>query len=211
MKKLLLLLLVFAGFMACENEIIQELPQETSVTEDMTARQSDKIDVCHKGNIISVSVNAWKGHEKHGDVMLIDEDGDGWVTLENECGVPVDCDDTNAIFNEVCIFDCICDMVSTIQNNPSNFCYYYNPGWWGTDLVVNDFNGNFIGFVNIDVDGFCGGLEWHTSEWTIYTILGLDAGAECGNSIIYAIDECYSEERGIKDLPKAYKEIRNIK
>jgi hypothetical protein len=39
MKKLIFLLLVFTGFIACENESIQELPQETSVSESMTAKK----------------------------------------------------------------------------------------------------------------------------------------------------------------------------
>ncbi len=218
MKKLLLLLLVFAGFMACENEIIPELPQEVSKTEDISAKEIQKIDVCHKGNIISISVNAWKAHEKHGDVMLIDEDGDGWVTLENECGVPVDCDDTTAIYNEVCTFDCICDMVSTIQNNPSNFCYWYNnfefEGVYYTDVVVYDINYNYVGFVNINVDYLCGGTGWLLNFWEdpdSFTFLQEEDAIACSDLIISAIDYCDSEARRIKDFPKAYKEIRNIK
>ena len=112
MKKLIFLLLVFAGFMACENESIEELPQETSVTEGMTAKQSDKIDVCHydaendSWHVINISANAWKGHEKHGDVLLVDADGDGWVSYANECVPGGDCDDANYDVNpgvkEVC-------------------------------------------------------------------------------------------------------------
>ena len=32
----------------------------------------------------------------HGDVQLIDADGDGWVTFENECMDGGDCDDNDA-------------------------------------------------------------------------------------------------------------------
>ena len=65
MKKVIFLLLVFAGFTACENESIQELPQETSLTEGMTAKQSDIIDVCHydedydSWHVINISANVW--------------------------------------------------------------------------------------------------------------------------------------------------------
>lgn len=45
MKKLILLLLVCAGFMACEKESIESLPDETSISEDMTARKGTKIDI----------------------------------------------------------------------------------------------------------------------------------------------------------------------
>ena len=104
MKKVVFLLLVFAGFIACENEIIEELPEETSVTEGLNARQNQKVDVCHKGEIINVSVNALSGHQGHGDA--VDMDGDGYFDLENDCAEGVDCDDTDATVNpdieEVC-------------------------------------------------------------------------------------------------------------
>ncbi len=58
----------------------------------MTARKSGKIDVCHKGNIINVSVNALGGHQGHGDA--VDMDGDGYFDIENDCS-EVDCDDAN--------------------------------------------------------------------------------------------------------------------
>lgn len=93
MKKLIFLFLVFAGFMACENESIQELPQETSVTEGMTARKNQKVDVCHKGKIINISINAVSAHQGHGDA--IDMDGDGYFDLENDCTEDIDCDDSN--------------------------------------------------------------------------------------------------------------------
>ena len=123
MKKLVFLLLVFAGFMACENEIIQELPQETSVTEDMTARQNNKIDVCHKGSIINVSVNALSGHQEHGDA--VDMDGDGYFDLENDCS-ETDCDDANPAINpgaEEILDDDLdnnCDGVSEDSNQDSD-------------------------------------------------------------------------------------------
>ena len=103
MKKLIFLLLVFAGFIACENEMIQELPQEVSKTEGITAKQSQKIDVCHKGNIINVSVNSLSAHQGHGDA--VDMDGDGYFDLENDCS-EVDCDDLDPAINpdaeEIC-------------------------------------------------------------------------------------------------------------
>jgi hypothetical protein len=94
MKKLFIFLLVFTGFMACENEIIQELPQEqeTFLTDGVTARNNLKVNVCHKGKIINVSVKALSGHQGHGDA--VDMDSDGYFDLVNDCS-EVDCDDTN--------------------------------------------------------------------------------------------------------------------
>ena len=82
--------------MACENESIEELADETSISEDMTAKKGAKIDVCHKGKIINVSVNSLKGHQGHGDA--IDMDGDGYFDIENSCS-EIDCDDADAAVN----------------------------------------------------------------------------------------------------------------
>ena len=60
---------------------------------------SEKIDLCHKGEIKNVSENALASHLAHGDVQLIDDDNDGYVTQANDCGLPVDCDDSNAAIN----------------------------------------------------------------------------------------------------------------
>ena len=99
MKKLIFLLLVFAGFMACENEIIEELPQEVSKTEGISAKQNNKVDVCHKGEIINVNVNSLSGHQGHGDG--VDMDGDGYFDIDNGCS-ETDCDDTTYNSENLC-------------------------------------------------------------------------------------------------------------
>ena len=114
MKKLIFLLLVFAGFMACENEIIEELPQEVSKTEGISAKQNQKIDVCHKGNIINVSVNALETHIAHGDA--VDRDGDGYFDLDNPCSER-DCDDES--YSE----DNTCDVIFKSKHTPIGWQY----------------------------------------------------------------------------------------
>ena len=69
--------------MACESEGIDESPQGTFIEEGSTSRKKAKTDVCHKGKIINVSVNALEGHQGHGDA--IDMDGDGYFDIKNEC------------------------------------------------------------------------------------------------------------------------------
>lgn len=61
-----------------------------------------KVDVCHKNNNGTFKIKSinWKDvpeHKAHGDVVLIDEDGDGYYP-DNECGVgPMgDCNDNDA-------------------------------------------------------------------------------------------------------------------
>lgn len=71
-------------------------------TYGLDARGQNKVDICHfAGNnnysVISVSTNALPAHLAHGDVVLEDEDGDGYFAF-NECGFggPIfDCDDSD--------------------------------------------------------------------------------------------------------------------
>ena len=64
-----------------------------------------KIDVCHYDDetnsweVININENAWPAHVAHGDVQLIDNDGDGWVVAENECVPGGDCDDSDPAIN----------------------------------------------------------------------------------------------------------------
>jgi Putative metal-binding motif len=71
-----------------------------------------KVDLCHYDadngtwHVINVSQNAVPAHLAHGDVILVDADGDGWVAAENECVPGGDCNDANPSVNpgaeEVC-------------------------------------------------------------------------------------------------------------
>lgn len=79
--------------------------QEDEIIDSTVKRKQDKVSICHYDSdmdswkTISINGNALKAHLEHGDVRLIDADGDGWVTFENECVPGGDCDDTNADVN----------------------------------------------------------------------------------------------------------------
>lgn len=112
MKKLLLPLLALLFLISCEKETMTDLQtdQEHYENGSVTLRSpAPNIDVCHYDaengtrQVISISENAWPAHAGHGDVQLIDEDGDGYVTFANECGLPVDCDDTAAELTDNCL------------------------------------------------------------------------------------------------------------
>lgn len=124
MKKILLLLLVFAGFTACENDALEELPTEMNISEDIVSKKNQKIDVCHKGKIINISINAVKAHQGHGDA--IDLDGDGYFDIENDCTEGIDCDDTNAAINpgmeEICN-DSLDNNCDGLTDNEDTMCY----------------------------------------------------------------------------------------
>jgi uncharacterized protein (TIGR02145 family) len=115
MKKRLFPLLALILLIACEKESTTDILSEQEIHDNrsFTLRgPAHKIDVCHLDNetgtwhLISISENAWAAHERHGDVQLVDQDGDGWVAAENECVPGGDCDDNNpAVYpgsGEVC-------------------------------------------------------------------------------------------------------------
>jgi hypothetical protein len=91
MKKIILLLFSILLLTGCQTESISDslLLQENQEA----LKSSDKINVCHKGKIINISLNAVSAHQAHGDA--IDMDGDGYYDIENECMDSVDCDDTD--------------------------------------------------------------------------------------------------------------------
>ena len=183
MKKLIFLLLVFAGFMACENESIQELPQETSVTEDMNARMGDKIDVCHydaendSWHVINISANAWKGHEKHGDVMLVDADGDGWVANANECVPGGDCDDDDPNVNPGVEEICGDGIDNNCDGQIDEDCF--PTGCWG-----EEFSAKFI--ADVALDGLGDGYYVEDCGTSSTRIIGLMTN-DCGNGSYFIV------------------------
>ena len=124
--------------LGCSKDSDDPVTVNVSDTENVVTRGL-KVDVCHLGDdgnwhVINVSINALPVHLAHGDVQLIDEDGDGWVTLANECGLPVDCDDTNPALTDNCVPDCCFDLALEELNltcwngDPSNpILYDENP------------------------------------------------------------------------------------
>ena len=73
--------------------------------DDKISPRSQKVDVCHYGNILSVNINALPAHEAHGDA--VDLDGDGWFNKDNECG-PIDCNDSDdSETDSCCAVECL--------------------------------------------------------------------------------------------------------
>ncbi len=109
-------LLVAVGLLLVLNSCNTELILEDQIINkndiSNTEIRATKIKVCHYAksddfwNVISISSNALSAHLQHGDVQLIDSDGDGYVEQINECVPGGDCDDTNAAINpgatEIC-------------------------------------------------------------------------------------------------------------
>lgn len=101
MKNLILFALAAMLMISCDKD----------ARSDINAARGNKVDLCHRtGNgsshVISVNPNAVAAHLAHGDVILIDNDGDGYVEAENDCVLGGDCDDNDPTINpgatEVC-------------------------------------------------------------------------------------------------------------
>ncbi|MGM0943579.1 MAG: hypothetical protein ACQEW9_00260 [Bacteroidota bacterium] len=76
--------------------------------------------------VITVNGNALPAMEAQGAVQLIDEDGDGYVTMENSCGIPVDCDDTDPDVTDDC--DTCSDIEGLVRVTlPDGSCIYVHP------------------------------------------------------------------------------------
>ncbi len=78
MKKLCIPLLAMLMVVACEKESLPSKAKEqistfsSSIPVDL---RGDKVDVCHNGHIINVSINALQTHLAHGDLVVLDGDG----------------------------------------------------------------------------------------------------------------------------------------
>lgn len=123
MKKLFLFTLMLAIFAACQS------PDDEIVEEELQLKSGHKVEVCHYDAendtwvAISVAEVAWqKAHMDHGDVLIIDADGDGYYA-PNNCGIMGDYD----------VFDCNDDD------------YYINPGM--EEICGNDIDENCDGVV----------------------------------------------------------------
>ena len=138
-KALYVLSLSLLVCVACSKDE-QNLEEQTiKETESLTAARGGqpKIQICHYDaqngtwKIINPSNKSLDAHLEHGDIQLIDVDGDGYVTEVNECVPGGDCDDNNPSINpdalEVCADGIDNDCNGTIDENccPSG-------GWCGT-------------------------------------------------------------------------------
>lgn len=79
--------------MLCTAAIFLAGCQKENSNEWLKQQSNHKVDICHKGHLINVSINAVNAHDGHGNA--IDLDGDGFFSEENTCGFLLDCDDTD--------------------------------------------------------------------------------------------------------------------
>ena len=150
MKKTILL---FAGILilaSCSNESVvseqEVLADEAVQNPDIFAKNGGKVSVCHFAKsdniweLVEVNEKSLENHLKHGDVVLVDADGDGYVTEANEC-LPVDCDDTDSTKTDNCCIltdATIKDAVNLwLSDQPSAEAQYGHISNWCTSNITN--------------------------------------------------------------------------
>ena len=99
MKNYLVLFFVLFLAFGCSKDSL-ETDTELNLQTNPDLRSNNDVALCHQsGNrgwqIIYVNERAVNGHLGHGDVVLEDNDGDGFVTEANECMPYGDCDDND--------------------------------------------------------------------------------------------------------------------
>ncbi len=87
----LFLLGIFFLLNACEaEESVFDSKAELVDSNTKVNGKGSKVDICHNGHVINVSINALDAHQRHGDA--VDLDGDGYFDIDNVCS-DTDCDD----------------------------------------------------------------------------------------------------------------------
>ena len=99
MKKVFVLCIGVLLFASCELESISSEEVETTTKTNLRSNKEGKVNVCHKGKIINVSVHALSGHQRHGDA--VDMDDDGYFDIDNSCS-ETDCDDNSYASDNIC-------------------------------------------------------------------------------------------------------------
>ena len=97
MKKVLLPLFAILSLLACNTDS-NEIATPSNLP--LGSRSTTKVAVCHNGHVINVSSSALPAHLAHGDA--IDNDGDGYFSGTNACGMPEDCNDDDASLTDNC-------------------------------------------------------------------------------------------------------------
>lgn len=102
---------LFVAFLLLSCNATDEMVAPSNSAVGMRASNNKKVDICHNGHIINVSVNAIPAHLMHGDP--IDFDGDGYFSGPNNCNMPVDCDDNDGDYtNNCCVTTLYCGFLS---------------------------------------------------------------------------------------------------
>lgn len=163
MKKLLFMALLPMLVFSCAKE---EIAQDAAKSDQLESRaRGNKVNVCHYDednntwHVININENALPAHLNHGDVLLVDQDGDGFVEAENECVPGGDCNDADASIypgaEEICgdeidnncdgQVDEDCECVQCPNNEGCCFCDYLDDFDLSLLNTYTDFSSESLG------------------------------------------------------------------
>ncbi len=193
MKNLLFALLAITCMIACSPES-DDLSSPRGQGIDF--RAANKVKVCHNGHIINISRSALPAHIAHGDPY--DNDGDGYYSAENDCGMPVDCnDDDNSLSDNCCLSGNWCGEQITYFSIEINFnedCsafVYFNGG----DCEVGDpiwtfvsSNGNEYVYIETDPCGITGCTVTVTDNGDSLYIVYSNCAAQAEGEVIPCVE-----------------------
>lgn len=130
-----------------------------------------KVNVCHKGKVISISTHALKAHKAHGDA--VDKDGDGFFDIDNSCS-EVDCDDENpSVFPGAGgTNDCDGIACSITDLEPLNYPCTDPTNTYDLQLQITYSNPPAAGTLDVTIDGALSSFAIGTSPQTI-NVFGL--------------------------------------
>ncbi len=219
MKKFLTPLFAILFLFSCGTESMNDMQPDLEIKDNIllsdevdqnniAARRSPEsmISVCKFDEeigdwvVITVNGNALPALAAEGAVQLIDEDGDGYVTMENSCGIPVDCDDTDPDVTDDC--DTCSDIEGLVRVTlPDGSCIYLNPEQstpslnWGPLVDIPDLeNKTSRAAANADLNGAA-------NTQTIVDFLGDNNGSQypaklCADLIAFGYDDWYLPSAG---------------
>ncbi|WP_276389230.1 LamG-like jellyroll fold domain-containing protein [Eudoraea chungangensis] len=174
----LLTMFLFISY-SCQKEESNILEADLSANAEISGKDKNaKVDICHKGKVLNISINAVSAHQRHGDAVDLDEDG--FFDIENDCG-PVDCDDSNFEINpnaeEICgngmDDNCNGEIDEACNSLPAPIAYYPFNGN-ANDESGNGNDGNVSGAV-LTTDRF-------GNAYSAYSFNGVDDFIEIPSS-----------------------------
>lgn len=159
-----------------------------------------KVNVCHKGKIITISVHGLPAHKGHGDA--VDKDGDGFFDMDNPCS-EVDCDDTNpaAYPGAEGVNDCNGTACSITNLEPLNYTCTDPTNTYDLQLRITYTNPPAAGTLDVSIDGAVSSFAIGTSPQTV-NIFGLPPTGT-GVDVIASFSDDTDCELDIADLYNA--------
>jgi hypothetical protein len=157
-----------------------------------------KVNVCHKGKIITISVHGLKAHQAHGDA--VDKDGDGFFDVDNKCS-EVDCDDANpAVYPGAGgSNDCTGIACSITNLEPLNYTCTQPTNTYDLQLRITYTNPPAAGTLDVSIDGVVTPFAIGTSPQTI-NVFGLPP-TDTGVDVIVSFSD---DPTCILDVPDLY-------